>query len=75
MRALQTAADQQDENLQLALALSASIQTEQDEQRRRRNKLNIWAPCEFWQTSLDWVSVSDEGLFCIAQISQRALGG
>ena len=30
--------------------------------------------CEFWQTTLDWDSVSAEGLFGIAQISQRALG-
>ena len=30
---------------------------------------------EFWQTTLDSVSVSAEGLFCIAQISQIVLGG
>ena len=36
---------------------------------------HIWAPCEFWQTTLDWDSVNTEGLFGIAQILQRALGG
>ena len=43
--------------------------------KKERKKVNIWAPCEFWQTTLDWDSVSAEGLFGIAQILQRTLGG
>ena len=43
--------------------------------KERRKKVNIWAQCEFWQTTLDWDYVGVEGIFGIAQISQRALGG
>ena len=49
--------------------------SEEEEEEERRKKMNIWAPCEFWQTTLDRDSVNTEGLFGIAQILQRALGG
>ena len=43
--------------------------------KERKKEGEHLGPCEFWQTTLDWDSVSAEGLFGIAQISQRTLGG
>ena len=56
-------------------SLATALCSLKKKKKKERKKVNIWAPCEFWQTTLDWDSVSAEGLFGIAQISQRALGG